>query len=158
VAPSFIQEGFPAWTYFCCGPTGRFLSRTLDTPLPKIRMAGWLFYKTRVRGFLHWSTNYWYKAQTPQLIDPYQVTDGLKWPIWPCGDAVMVYPGECGPVDSLRWETFAESLQDYALLQTADVDPDDASLAAIQDYAEFPRDEGWIAERRSELLAKLDER
>jgi hypothetical protein len=53
---------------------------------------------------------------------------------------------------------FSEGLQDYALLQSADIDPDDTDLAAIQDYAEFPRDRRWIAERRAELLAKLDER
>jgi hypothetical protein len=30
------------------------------------------------------------------------------------------------------------------------------ALAEIQNYADFPRDEGWITLRRSELLAKLD--
>jgi hypothetical protein len=121
-------------------------------------MLGWLFYRNRARGFLHWGYNYWYRSQTRELINPYQVLDGHWWPNWAYGDPFLVYPGEDGPVDSLRWEVFAEGLQDYALLQTAGVDPDDASLAAIQDYAEFPRDEGWIAERRSELLSKLDER
>lgn len=157
-APEFAREGYSAWTYFWGGPRGRYAQRVLDTPLVKNRMLGWLFYRTRARGFLHWGYNYWYRSQTRELIDPYQVLDGHWWPNWAYGDPFLVYPGENGPVDSLRWEVFAESLQDYALLQTAGVDPDDASLAAIQDYAEFPRDEGWIDERRAELLAKLDER
>jgi len=157
-APEFAQEGYAAWTYFWGGPRGRYAQRVLDTPLVKTRMLGWLFYRNRARGFLHWGYNYWYRSQTRELIDPYQVLDGHWWPNWAYGDPFLVYPGESGPVDSLRWEVFAESLQDYALLQTAGVDPEDASLAAIEDYAEFPRDERWIAERRSELLAKLDER
>ena len=70
----------------------------------------------------------------------------------------MVYPGQEGPVDSLRWEVFAESLQDYALLQSAGVDPDDTILADIEDYAEFPREESWLGERREDLLRLLDGR
>jgi hypothetical protein len=44
-APAFVDAGFPAWAYFCCIPRGRYLNRFLDTPLVKVRMAGWLFYR-----------------------------------------------------------------------------------------------------------------
>ena len=47
----------------------------------------------------------------------------------------MIYPGKDGPIDSLRWEVFAESLQDYAILQTAAIDP---------------------ANRRNQVIADLD--
>lgn len=155
-APDFVREGFPAWAYWCCWPRGRHLNRLLDTPLVKIRMAGWLLYRLQARGFLHWGYNYWYRSQTRQMIDPYAVSDGLGWPGWAHGDPFQVYPGHDGPVDSLRWEVFAESLQDYALLQGAGVDVEDPCLADLQDYAVFPRDEGWIHRRRSELLTRLD--
>jgi hypothetical protein len=62
----------------------------------------------------------------------------------PHGDAFVVYPGENGPIDSIRWEVFAESLQDYALLQAAGVDPDDAMLAELETYEVFPKHEQWI--------------
>jgi hypothetical protein len=155
-APQFAQEGFPAWAYFCCGPRGRFLNRLLDTPLVKIRMSGWLLYRLRAQGFLHWGYNYWYRRQTTELIDPYTVTDAHAWPGWAFGDPFMVYPGPDGPIDSLRWEVFAESLQDYALLQTATVSPDDPRLADIHDYADFPREASWIKTRREDLLNRLD--
>jgi hypothetical protein len=155
-APRFVAEGFPAWTYFCSGPRGRYLNRLLDTPLPKIRMSGWLFYRNRARGFLHWGYNYWYRSQTTELIDPYQVNDALWWPGWAPGDPFQVYPGEAGPIDSLRWEVWGESLQDYALLQTAGMDPDDPMLSEIKDYADFPKQQAWINLRRQELLKKLD--
>ena len=158
VAPEFVREGYPAWCYYWSGPRGRYTQRLLDTPLIKTRMLGWLCYRNRSRGFLQWSYNYWYKSQKRELIDPYQTTDGLRWPDWSHGDAFMVYPGQEGPVDSLRWEVFAESLQDYALLQSAGVDPDDTMLAEIEDYAEFPREESWLRGRRKELLQLLDGR
>ncbi|UCH33792.1 MAG: DUF4091 domain-containing protein [Armatimonadota bacterium] len=156
VAPQFAEGGFPAWAYFCCGPRGAYLNRLLDTPLSKISMAGWLFYRNRARGFLHWGYNYWYKSQTTELIDPYRINDALNWPGWPPGDPFIVYPGDSGPVDSIRWEVFAESLRDYALLQSAGVEPEDPMLSEIRDYADFPKDEPWIRTRRRELLKRLD--
>jgi hypothetical protein len=148
----FAEEGIPSWTYFCCGPRGRYLNRLLDTPLAKLRMAGWLFYRFGCLGFLHWGYNYWYKSQTQQMIDPFTVTDGLAWPGWAYGDTFQVYPGECGPIDSIRWEVFAESLQDYALLQTLGVERDGALLAPLKDFDDFPKDERWIRAARRRLL------
>ncbi|HET8631071.1 MAG TPA: glycoside hydrolase domain-containing protein [Thermomicrobiales bacterium] len=155
-APEFARAGFPAWAYFCCVPRGRYLNRLLDTPLVKVRLSGWLFYRLRARGFLHWGYNYWYERQTTRLIDPFAVADALGWPDWASGDPFVVYPGPDGPLDSLRWEVFAASLQDYALLQAAALDPDDPLLADLRDYADFPRDPAWLASRRAALLARLD--
>jgi hypothetical protein len=153
-APQFISEGFPAWVYFCCGPRGPYLNRTLDTPLTTIRMTGWLAYKLQARGLLHWGYNYWHRRQTRELIDPFTVSDGHSWPDWPYGDTFVVYPGPDGPIDSLRWEVFAESMQDYALLQAV-WRHDEAALSAIRSYADFPRDEQWIVSARNDLLAQL---
>jgi Domain of unknown function (DUF4091) len=153
-APEFVAEGFSAWVYFCCGPRGAYLNRTLDTPLATIRMTGWLAFTLQARGLLHWGYNYWYRRQTRVLIDPFAVSDGDSWPDWPYGDTFTVYPGLDGPIDSLRWEVFAESLQDYALLQAA-WDHHSPALADIHSYADFPRTEAWIALRRNALLARV---
>ena len=153
-ALEFKREGIPSWAYFCCSPRGRYTNRLLDTPLPKIRAIGWLLYRHRFLGFLHWGYNYWYKSQTRELIDPFVVTDGLKWPGWAHGDTFVVYPGADGPIDSIRWEIFAESLQDYALLQTMGVDPDDPALEPMQDFEEFPRDPEWVPSNVTRLLAR----
>ncbi len=107
-APDFIKEGYPAWAYFCCHPQGRYAQRLLDTPLLKTRMFGWLFYRTHAQGFLHWGYNYWYRSQTRELIDPFFVSDGGRWPDWSYGDSFLVYPGTGAPIDSLRWEVFTE--------------------------------------------------
>ena len=151
-AQEFVEEGITCWTYFCCGPRGRYLNRLLDTPLAKIRGTGWLLYRFGLRGFLHWGYNYWYKSQTRQMIDPFTVSDGLKWPGWAFGDTFEVYPGPDGPIDSIRWEVFAESLQDYALLQTLGVERDSAALAAFRSFDSFPKDAKWYGAARKKLL------
>ena len=55
---------------FCCGPHGPWLNRFLDTPLPKIRMSGWLFYRLGAKGFLHWGFNYWHKMERDEIVRP----------------------------------------------------------------------------------------
>lgn len=151
----YHDEGIASWTYYCCGPRGKYLNRLLDTPLAKIRMNGWLFYRFGVGGFLHWGYNYWHKSQTRQLIDPFTCTDGDFWHRgWAYGDTFVVYPGapEVGPIDSIRWEVFAESLQDYRLLQTAGVDRNGQLLAKLKDFNDFPWTEKWINNARKKLL------
>lgn len=154
-AVQFHDEGIKSWCYFCCSPRGRFLNRLLDTPLAKIRMSGWLFYRWAFGGFLHWGYNYWAKCQTRELIDPFTVQDGLRWPSWAYGDTFVVYPGPDGPIDSLRWEAFADSLQDYALLQTLGVDNNDKMLAALKSFEDFPKTENWRLNARKKLFAAL---
>ena len=154
-ASEFMAEGFPAWAYFCCCPRGKYLNRFMDTSLIKIKMTGWLLYRNKARGFLHWGANYWYRGGTGELIDPFHVTDAGRWPDWTYGDPFVIYPGTDGPVDSIRWEIFAESLQDYALLQACNIDPEDTLLQDIHDYADFPRDAEWLRRQRRHLLKRL---
>ena len=151
-ALDFHEEGIPSWCYYCCDPLGKYLNRVMDTPLPKIAMHGFLFYRWPFRGFLHWGFNYWYKSQTRELIDPFSVQDGLLWPLWAYGDTFLVYPGKTGPIDSIRWEVFGESLQDYALLQTAGVDRSDGLFAPIRSFEDFPKTERWRMKARANLL------
>ena len=153
-ALDFVKEGIPCWCYYCCGPRGKFLNHLLDTPLAKIAMHGFLFYRWPFRGFLHWGYNYWCESQTRRLIDPYTVQDGLKWRQgWAYGDPFLVYPGANGPVDSMRWEIFGESLQDYQLLQTLGVGRDDRLFAPIRSFADFPKSAAWRAQARRKLFA-----
>lgn len=161
-ASQYLDAGVPHWVYYCCGPRGAYLNRFFDTPLAKIRMSGWLYYRHRAQGFLHWGYNFRYVMDlglnpTPQvLIDPF--TDGAAGTTAggegePYGDSFVVYPGESGPLDSIRGEVFAESMQDYALLQTAGISPDDPLLDPLRDYADFPKSAAWITRAMEKILA-----
>jgi hypothetical protein len=149
----FREAECPAWVYFCCGPRGRFLQRLHDTPLAKLRMAGWLFYKLDAKGFLHWGHNYWFKFCTSEIADPFQDPAVGAWPGLPYGDPFVVYPGPDGPIDSIRWEVFAESLQDYAVLQSAGIRRDDPLLAELKNYEDFPKNAQWIEAALQKVLS-----
>lgn len=151
-AKSFKEAGIRHWAYYCCAPTGDYLNRFMDTPLAKVRMSGMLFYRLGAEGFLHWGYNYWDKIEKDQLLDVYCQGDAGAWPMIPYGDPFVVYPGPDGPVSSTRWEIFAESLQDYAMLQTAGISPDDPLLREIEDYHRFPKSESWILETVQKVL------
>lgn len=154
-ALEFIAEDIPCWCYYCCHPRGKWLNRLHDTPLPKIAMHGMLFYRWPFKGFLHWGYNYWYRSQTTELIDPFVITDGDFWHrSWAYGDTCMVYPGDNGPLDSIRWEVFAESLQDYRLLQTLGVDRDDPLFEDIRAFNDFPKTEEWRRKTRAALFKR----
>jgi hypothetical protein len=162
-AQAYIDAKIPHWVYYCCQPSGPWLNRFMDTPLPKIRMSGWLFYKHRARGFLHWGFNYWHALEQERLIDPFTDSSAGLWPGIPYGDPFMIYPGTNGPIDSIRWEVFAESLQDYAILQTAGIDPGGEFLADIHTYGDFPKNQAWIEAKLRDILqnnagAELSER
>ena len=148
----FRDAGIPSWAYFCCFPRGRWVNRLLDTPLHKVRMTGWLLHAMGVEGFLHWGYNYWHKGVTQQLVDPYHVTDAGMWPDWSHGDPFVVYPGPDGPLDSIRWEVFAESLQDLARLRQEGIQAGDPLLAGLRSFSEFPRDPAWLRRSRARLL------
>ncbi len=158
VSEEFNRLGIPHFDYYCCGPRGKFFNRHLDVPLVKVRGTAWVLYRFKSLGFLHWGYNYWYKAGTTTLIDPYCVTDGLAWPIWAYGDTFVVFPGEEGPVDSIRWEVLADSFSDYALLQSCGVDPEDPLLGQIQSYEEFPKYKEWYGLARAKLLSGIGDK
>ncbi len=155
-ALDFVKEGIPCWCYYCCGPRDAYIQRLLDTPLPKIAMHGFLFYRWPFHGFLHWGYNYWYQSQTRNMIDPYTVQDGGFWHKgWAYGDTFMVYPGANGPVDSMRWEVFAEALRDYRLLQALGVERNDPLLKPIKTFEDFPKTEVWRNKTRAALFARV---
>lgn len=153
-ALEFLDAGIDSWCYYCCGPRGAYLQHLLDTPLAKIAMHGFVFYRWPFKGFLHWGLNYWSKSQTRIPIDPFAVSDGDAWQSgWAYGDTFLVYPGENGPIDSIRWEVFAEAMQDYALLQTLGVAKDDPLLRPIKSFKDFPKAASWRTAMRKKLFA-----
>jgi hypothetical protein len=154
-AQPYIDEKIPHWVYYCCGPQGPWLNRFMDTPLAKIRMSGMLFYRLKAQGFLHWGFNYWHKMEQEQIGDPFNDASNASWPNIPYGDPFMIYPGPNGePLDSIRWEVFSESLQDYAILQSASIPPEDPLLKDLRSYANFPKNEAWIDQTIKQILTR----
>lgn len=78
------------------------------------RIIPWISENRNLNGYLRWTYNSW-------PSDPY--TDGTFMghtfptsPPYAPGDEYLLYPGQHGPVSSIRWENFRDGLEDAALL------------------------------------------
>ena len=149
----FVEKGLHPWTYYCCVPRGRFPNRFLDMPLYRVRVLGLILFRFQLTGFLHWGLNYWFKSQTTELIDPFHVSDGLFWPLWVPGDTFVLYPGEDGPIDSVRWENYRDAFDDWRLLETAAAKVGKKRvlklLEEIVDFDDYPQTAEYIRKVRA---------
>jgi hypothetical protein len=96
--------GTELWFYTCCSPWGYYANRFLDYHLSKTRILHWMNYFTGTEGFLHWGLTYGWE-------DPFGPA-----PKYPPGDSHIIYPGEEGPMSSIRWEMLREGMEDYEYL------------------------------------------
>ena len=111
-----IAMGDELWTYVCCAPEGKWLNRFLDSPLLNGRLLFWGCAVNRISGYLHWGYN-----QFGGVPNPFEGTSAHNWTgigtNFPCGDAFIVYPGEGGPLISMRLEAERMGAQEAALLR-----------------------------------------
>ncbi|MBQ3141770.1 MAG: DUF4091 domain-containing protein [Clostridia bacterium] len=113
----FLEAGVPnLWTYYCCGQTNKVSNRFFAMPGLRTRIIGVQLYRYDIKGFLQWGFNFWYSQYSVRRINPFVTTDaGMAFP---SGDAFVVYPGEDGPLESLRERVFAQGLDDLRSLRT----------------------------------------
>lgn len=98
------KEQGRATTYYLCGNPGHPNSFSFS-PAIESRMIPWIAIEYDVDGYLRWAYNSWTN------IDP------MKKPIFNFiqGDDYYVYPGNGGPVSSIRWELLKDGIEDYEL-------------------------------------------
>lgn len=80
------------------------------SPAIEARMIPWLAAHYGLDGYLRWAYNSWSDK------DPYNkpVFNFIQ------GDDYYIYPGENGPVSSIRWELLKEGIEDFELLRIVD--------------------------------------
>ena len=109
--PEYLENrrraGDEIWEYVCISAQKPYANMWgIDFPGTDPRVVFWQCYAEEITGFLYWAVNYW-------TGDPWQ--DPLTYP-GGNGDGSLVYPGEDGPVNSLRWETVRDGIEDYDTL------------------------------------------
>ena len=157
----FLEHGVAnLWTYYCCGQNLRVSNRFMAMPSYRNRILGAQLYKFDIHGFLHWGFNFWYSRNSVREIDPYQTTDADG--AFPSGDAFVVYPGENGPIPSLRLLVFYEGLQDFRALKLLETYTSKEEVLKLMEeemdaplsFTVYPQSaERWIAIRQ-----KVDEK
>lgn len=98
--------GNEVWWYICCSARHPWPNCLVDYPVLDSRVPFWMMFDARVTGYAYWTVNWWAK-------DPFQ--DPLSY-AKANGDGMLVYPGEDGPIDSIRWEATRDGFEDYEYL------------------------------------------
>jgi hypothetical protein len=118
IEPFIEHDVRPLWAYYCVSQRREVSNRFFHMPSARNRILGAQLYKHDVDGFLQWGYNFWYSQFSAYPVDPYSNTDAGY--AFPSGDAFAVYPGEEGPVTSVRFEVFREALQDLRAARLLD--------------------------------------
>lgn len=154
----FLENNVPnLWTYYCCAQHIDVSNRFFNMPSARNRILGVQLYKFNIAGFLHWGYNFWYSQYSLFPIDPYRVTDAAHG--FPSGDAFVVYPGEDGPIESLRLKVFNEALQDLRALsllesyigRDAVIGIIDRGLEKPITFSYYPKEKEWLLDKRQEI-------
>ena len=154
----FLKNEVPdLWTYYCCAQYKEVSNRFFNFPSARNRISGIQFYKFNIAGFLHWGFNFWYSRLSKKQIDPFSNTDADKG--FPSGDSFLVYPGEDGPIESIRLEVFYDVLQDLRALQLLEkmvgrekvIDLLEGTLEKPITFSDYPRDSEWLLSKREEV-------
>ena len=150
------EKGNEVWFYAACGPNGSYANRFMDIALLKVRYTHWINFKYNVAGYLHWGYNFW-----PQL-SPY--TDiHMTWAVGPLppGDSYVVYPTPQGVLDSTRWETVRDGVEDYELFKLLQAkDPkkaDEICSSMIHGFDKYDTDISHFRAARLKLLEALEQ-
>ena len=93
--------------FVCCAP--EHPNTFVHSPLVESRALPFLVLQGGFDGFVRWAYNEW-------SDEPF---DNPGWRDWPTGDTFLVYPGDNGPISSLRWEQLREGIQDFELAMLA---------------------------------------
>ena len=160
----FLEAGVKdRWTYYCCGPTTKYVNRFIHMPSSRNRIFGGMLFKYDIQGFLHWGYNFYYAGLSRYKIDPWFCNDSDGF--FPGGDPFVVYPGPEGEAyDSLRWEVFFEALQDQRVYEVLASHMGREKVEALLDkhtpggkftLTEYPRGEKAVLDLRAKVNTLL---
>jgi len=162
-----IAAGNEVWWYVNHTPPRPYGNFFVDFAAVEHRILFWQTWALGLRGMTYWGVNYFEEDQ-----DPYQSVLDFT-PV--NGDGLLVYPGADGPVNSIRWETIRDGIEDYDYLaafmerrrRLLDQGGHEALLsraASVYNLGEivpslvtFTRDPDLLTRKRSEIARMIEE-
>jgi len=99
------KTGMEIWMYVSGPSDDGTPNLAIDFDSMDYRIVPWLAWKYEIKGFLYWCVNWW------TIVDPFESAANTKWQ--QNGNGLLFYPGEQGPIDSLRVEVFRDGMEDY---------------------------------------------
>lgn len=104
--------GDEVWWYTCCIPIEPYPNLQIHMPPLDYRILFWLQKYYDVGGLLYWSVNTW--TDDPYTDLPTVWLDSRQHDTY--SDGLLLYPGDDGPVSSIRLELIREGLEDLQYL------------------------------------------
>ena len=161
IEPFLKAEIKNPWVYYCCAQDSKVSNRFLAMPACRNRIMGLQMYYYGIKGFLHWGFNYYNSRCSVYRINPYTTTSGDG--SYPSGDAFSVYPGENGPLLSMRALVFYEGIQDIAacrLLESyigrqAVIELIDKTAGAPLTFENYPNDSEYLLSLREKMTRMI---
>lgn len=103
--------------YTCLIPGGKWLNRTLD--MEKLRQVyfGWGAAHYNTFGYLHWGLNQYKVDPFKQSVVHHPSPVASPNNFLPAGDTHVIYPGDNGPLSSIRFEAHRMGIEDYEMLE-----------------------------------------
>ena len=103
-----IAGGREVWWYVNHAPPRPYANFLIELEPLEHRALFWQAWALGVQGLHYSGVNNWPSGQNPfeNLLDVTPVN----------GDGVLLYPGEDGPVNSIRWETIRDGIEDFDYL------------------------------------------
>ncbi len=99
------DERYVSW-YTACWP--HYPNTFIFSHLRETRFIGWVTWKFGFDGYTRWAVNFY----------PEDIWNQPRYK-FPSGDMFFVYPGQHGPLDTIRWELMRQGIQDYEVLGMA---------------------------------------
>lgn len=153
--------GKQAWWYICCGPYYPRLNVGIEHPPLEGRLLTWQQYTEKCDGVFNWGINYWHRRKATKDGDPFfdQWSFG-RGMTGMTGDGLMIYPGESGPLPSIRLANVRDGVQDYEWMKMAESAAGREAVAEIvaaivPDQTHAVRDPARIHEARLKLVRIL---
>lgn len=113
--PDFLGRTDQLWAYYTGGQSFELTNRLIAMPQRRNRVLGLQLYAMDIKGFLHWAFNFYYNQLSRKPVNPFVSPDALGDFVG--GTSYLVYPGENGPVPSLRYYSTAEAMNDLRALK-----------------------------------------
>lgn len=149
------------WAYYCCAQYKDVSNRFFTFPSARNRVLGYQLFKYDIKGFLQWGYNFWFTQFSRQALNPFENTDAGCG--FPSGDAFLVYPGETGPIESIRLKVLYEAMQDLRALQLLmEKIGKEAVLALLEEnlveplsFTTYPHDAAWLLQKRAAITERI---
>lgn len=103
------KMGIEMWMYISGPSSTTSPNLAMDFDSIDYRIVPWMSWKYDLKGFLYWCVNWW------PTVDPFKDAKNSKWE--QNGNGLLFYPGEQGPLPSIRVEIFRDGMEDYEYIQ-----------------------------------------